>query len=109
MKWEIIADDREKLKDLLNKFIVMSSEEYEKEKTEWEGKDLPMGIKVPNLPDITFGYYEKGEGVVFYSTFTVPRFLKWTLKPMIAKTEKMLTGYFQENGIKIKSIKYLGD
>jgi hypothetical protein len=109
MKWEIIAEEREKLKTHLNKFIVMSSEEYEKQKTEWEGKTLPMGMAVSNLPDITFGYYEKGEGVVFYSTFSIPRFIRWTLKPMIAKTEKMLKEYFQESGIIIKSIKYLGD
>jgi CRISPR/Cas system CMR subunit Cmr6 (Cas7 group RAMP superfamily) len=99
MKFEIESKDKEKVKELLNKFIEMAKEEYEKQKNNVKG--VPM-------PEIDFGYYEENGKIIFFNTLPLPqtKLLKLIFKPMVGKMEKNLKGFFSSNGLEVK-IKFI--
>jgi CRISPR/Cas system CMR subunit Cmr6 (Cas7 group RAMP superfamily) len=99
MKFEIESKDKEKVKELLNKFIEMAKEEYEKQKDK---------VKI-SMPEIDFGYYEEKGKIIFYNTLPLPqtKLLGIIFKPMVRKMEKNLKGFFSSQGLDVK-IKLIG-
>jgi len=96
MKFEIEGEDKEKIKEVLKKFIEMSREEYEKEKPKIRNASLP--------PEIDFGYYEEGDKIIFFNSMPLPkmRVLNVVLRPMVKKAEKNLKGFFEAHGLNVK-------
>ena len=100
MKIEI-EGDKEKVKELLEKFIDLAKKEYEKQKKEWEGKSV-MGIKVM-LPEFDLGFWEEGEKIIFWNTLPSPSGLKGIFfKPIAKKMKKNLEGFFKAQGVSVK-------
>jgi hypothetical protein len=97
MKFEIKAEDKEKLKQFLNDFIKQTDEEFQKMKKE---KRVVMELQQ--------GWFEEKDKIVFYNSIPIPIGIGFLKKKIGKNAGENIKGFLEANGIKA-DVRFIGE